>query len=100
MIYTTFPDIKTGCKIINALLKEKLIACGNIFKIDSQYRWQDKIEKTVEYAAFLKTKASLYKKVESYIKKKHPYKVPAIIALKIEKGLLSYLNWIDKETLC
>jgi periplasmic divalent cation tolerance protein len=99
IIYTTFPGIKTARKIINSLLREKLIACGNIFKIDSHYRWKGKIERANEYAAFLKTRASLYKEVEAGIKKLHPYEVPEIVVLKIERGLPKYLKWVDDVTI-
>ncbi len=98
VIYTTFPNQKTAKKIINGLLKQKLIACGNIFKIDSIYTWKKKIEKAKEYGVFIKTKKANYKLIESYIKDNHPYKVPEIVYWGIDNGLLLYLNWIEDET--
>ena len=97
IIYTTFPDLKTAKKITNMLVKAKLIACGNIFKIFSIYKWQGQIEKRPEYGAFIKTAKKNYKKVEEYIKNNHPYEVPEIIFWAIEKGYKPYLDWIRES---
>ena len=99
VVYTTFPDLKSTRSIVHGLIEKRLIACGNIFKVESQYRWQGQIEKANEYAAILKTKRSLYKSVENYIKKNHPYEVPAIVEINIDRGFIPYLHWIDSETI-
>jgi periplasmic divalent cation tolerance protein len=80
------------------MVGKKLVACGNIIKTSSVYRWKGKIEHAAEYGAFIKTKASHYKKVERYIKKCHPYEVPEIISWPINKGSKDYLDWIDAST--
>lgn len=96
VIYTTFPDLKTANKIAQNLIKHRFIACANIFKLNSIYTWQGKIEKAKEYGALIKTTRTKYKKVENYIKNNHPYKVPEIISWPIERGLKEYLAWIDE----
>uniref|UniRef100_A0A7V0Z6T6 Divalent-cation tolerance protein CutA n=1 Tax=candidate division WOR-3 bacterium TaxID=2052148 RepID=A0A7V0Z6T6_UNCW3 len=98
VIYTTFPDLKTAKKVIDGLLKNRLIACANIFKIDSIYTWKKKIEKAEEYGVFIKTRKAKYKSVESFIKDNHPYEVPEIICWDIEDGLPIYFDWIETET--
>ncbi len=98
IIYTTFPDLKITKKIIDGLLKKRLIACANIFKIDSIYIWKKKIEKAKEYGVFIKTRKAKYKSVEFYIKNNHPYEVPEIICWDIKDGQSLYLAWIEKET--
>jgi len=96
LIYSTFPSLKIAGEIIRVLVREKLIACGNIFKLSSIYTWKGKIEQTREYGAFIKTTSENYKRVENYIKKNHPYEVPEIISWPINKGLKKYLNWIQQ----
>ncbi len=98
IIYTTFPDSKTAQKIIRGLVKQKLAACGNIFKLNSIYAWRGKIERNPEYGAFIKTKKKNYKQVETYIQKHHPYEVPEIVSWGIEKGLPAYLDWVGEVT--
>ena len=98
VIYTTFPDSKTAQRIIRGLVKQRLAACGNIFKLNSIYAWKGKIKRSPEYGALIKTRKRNYKKVETYIQKHHPYEVPEIISWSIEKGSPSYLKWIAEET--
>jgi len=98
IVYSTFPKRRKATQMAKLLLRENLIACANIFKIDSIYRWKEKVEETKEYAVFFKTKKSLYTQVETKIKEFHPYECPAIIEIPITKGLSDYLSWIEKET--
>ena len=103
MIYTTMPDKDIAEKVARMLVEERLAACANLFPIDSVYRWKGKevrpqIEEAREYVIILKTRKELYQKVEKRIKELHPYKLPAIISYKIEKGLSEYLKWIGEET--
>jgi periplasmic divalent cation tolerance protein len=43
------------------------------------------------------TKSSHYEKVEKVIKKHHEYRIPQIVALKVEQGYKPYLDWIDSN---
>ena len=97
-VYTTFPDLHTAKRVITGLVSARLVACGNIFKLFSKYRWQGKIEKTPEYGVILKTRKHKYRAVEKYIKKKHPYDVPEIVAWNIDQGEKNYLDWITETT--
>jgi periplasmic divalent cation tolerance protein len=97
-IYTTFPNLRSAKKIIGDMVSARIVACGNIFKIFSIYRWQGKIEKSPEYGVLIKTKRSKYRAVERYIKENHPYRIPEIIAWDIDQGQKDYLNWIKQVT--
>jgi periplasmic divalent cation tolerance protein len=97
-VYTTFPDLKTAKSVVNGLVKKRIAACGNIFRIYSIYRWRGKIEKSPEYGALIKTRKNNYRTLERYLKKNHPYKVPEIIAWNIEQGQKDYLSWITEAT--
>lgn len=98
IVYSTFPKRRKARQIAKILLKENLIACANIFKIDSVYRWKDELEEAREYAVFFKTRKRCYKEIEKRIKELHPYECPAIIELPIKEGSSDYLNWLTGET--
>jgi len=98
IIYTTFPNLATAKRIVSGLVHFKYVACGNVFKLYSIYRWKGKIEKEPEYGVLIKTRKSFYKKVETYIQKNHPYDVPEIISWTIERGSSQYLQWIEDST--
>jgi periplasmic divalent cation tolerance protein len=98
MIYTNLPDKATTKKVAKTLVKENLVACVNFFPIESIYRWKNKLTEDKEYALIMKTRASLYRKVEKRLKELHPYETPAIVSYEIKNGLSDYLSWIKEET--
>lgn len=98
IVYTTLPKLRKARQLAKALVRERLIACANIFKVDSVYRWEGEIEEAREYGMILKTRAQLYPQLESRIKELHPYDVPAVVVLAIENGSPEYLSWIGRET--
>lgn len=98
--FTTAPDDGTAQKIAKKLVEERLAACVTVSApSQSYYWWQSKISEEREHILFIKTKASLFSKLEKKIQEIHPYEIPEIIAIPILKGSAKYLNWIAKETI-
>ncbi|MDI6807070.1 MAG: divalent-cation tolerance protein CutA [Candidatus Aenigmarchaeota archaeon] len=98
LIYITTSNVKEAEKIAKALVKEKLVACVNIFPIKSIYRWKGKTERTNEIGMFAKTKNNLVNEVIKRVKELHSYEVPCIITFPIEKGYDKFLKWISEVT--
>ena len=99
-VITTVSEKKDAEKIAKVLIDGRLVACVQIIgPIKSIYRWKGKIENANEWTCLIKTRKTLYKKVESAIKKIHPYEVPEIIAISIAKGSEDYLKWLSDETI-
>jgi periplasmic divalent cation tolerance protein len=95
IIFCTCPDKITAEKIASLLVENNLAACVNIVpNITSIYRWQGQLERTEEVLLLIKARQDTYSALESLIKKHHPYQLPEIIAVAIERGLPDYLNWI------
>lgn len=99
ILFVTFPNRNSAEKISNELLNRKLVACVNSFTpIKNKYWWKGKIEMHSEILMILKIKSRSYKKIETLIKKLHPYEVPEILAINIDKGNKDYLSWISSVT--
>lgn len=99
LVLTSVPDERTGEKIAQRLLKERLAACVTISSASSSlFWWKGKIAKEEEYILFIKTKSDLFPELEGMLKDNHPYDVPEIIALPFTEGSPEYLHWIKKET--
>jgi len=97
-VFCTFPDLEYARRVVDQLVKDRLIACGNIFPaIESIYRWKDKIERASEVLAILKTTRHKFGQLESVFKELHPYEVPELIATPISNGLPAYLAWITEN---
>ena len=99
IVITNAPDREVALKIARALIERKLAACVNILaECTSVYRWRDKLETATEVPLMIKTRAEIYDDVEAAIKSLHPYELPEIIAVPIERGLPDYLEWVNAET--
>lgn len=97
IIVTTLCDNEIiANNIVDTLLHKKLISSSQIWKVHSKYWWNNKIEETDEFKIELRTKLSLFKKIEQEIKKIHNYDV-AEISYKEISGNIEFLNWIDEE---
>lgn len=96
-IYIVCPNKKEARKIGQTLLRARLVACLNIFPVESAYWWQGKIVKDKEVVLIAKTLKKNFKKVETMIKKIHSYQTPCIGALPIIKVNQKYFNWLKKE---
>ena len=97
IIYITHPDKETAEKISGILIDERLVACANIFPIESAYWWQGKVEKEGEFVSIVKTRNDLVKTVEQRVSALHPYEVPCIMQIEA-KANKSYEDWIREQT--
>lgn len=98
-IQTTVSSQREAEKIAQTLSKQQLAACIQIIgPILSVYRWKGRVERTKEWLCLIKTRKSLYKKIEVAIKEIHSYDLPEIIVAPILEGNKQYLLWINKET--
>jgi periplasmic divalent cation tolerance protein len=98
LVYITTKDEEEARKIGKALVGEKLAACVNLHPIKSIFRWQGEISQEDEVAILAKTKAELVDELVSRVKELHPYEVPCIVALPVEKGNPDFLEWISQAT--
>ncbi|CAG9539135.1 unnamed protein product [Cercopithifilaria johnstoni] len=98
VVYVTVPNSTVAQQIAREVVKGKYAACVNIVPtITSIYEWEDKVEEDKETLLVIKTKSAALDALKAKVLSMHPYKVPEFIALPIESGSESYLQWIDKQ---
>lgn len=97
-IFCTFPKKSEAQKIGKGLLRKKLIACINMFPVNSSYLWKGKIVGDKEVLAILKARDDNFPQIESYILKNHSYTIPEVVAIKASDVNYKYLDWLEKET--
>lgn len=95
-IYITNPNKSTARKIAQHLLKKRLIACANIFPINSLYWWQGKIANNKEVVLIAKTVSQNFSQVKAEVKKIHPYKIPCIVKISVSSNK-EYFKWLTKN---
>ncbi len=96
LVLITASSLQEGERIGSSLVEEGLAACCNIIpEIKSIFKWKGKLCKEKEVLLLVKSKTSLFKKLEDRVKKLHSYEVPEIISFPIEAGLKDYFKWMD-----
>lgn len=99
LVLTNLPDRATADRLADALIERRLAACINILSpCRSVYRWKGALQHEEEHPMLIKTTLERYAALEQAIRAGHPYELPEIIALPIERGLAAYLDWVISET--
>jgi periplasmic divalent cation tolerance protein len=97
LIMTTCPDAESADRLSRGLVEGRLAACVNLLpEIGSVYRWQGAIERSRETLIFIKTTRGRYAAVEAFIRAGHPYELPEVIAVPIERGSAAYISWLEQ----
>lgn len=87
-----------GERIARELLESRLAACVNIVKgIRSYYWWEGSINVDDEDLLVIKTSEESLDALIRKVKEIHPYSVPEVLALSVEKGNESYIRWVLEE---
>ena len=85
-------------KIVNTLLKKKLVAGSQVSKVYSKYWWNGVLEDSDEYKIEFRTKSILFDEIKSEIEKIHDYEIFEISYNEIVNANDEFLKWIDGNT--
>lgn len=100
LVLTNLPNRAAAERLADSLVEKRLAACVNILApCLSVYRWKDAMQRDEEHPMLIKTTAERYAALETAIRAGHPYELPEIIAVPIERGLPAYLDWVATETI-
>lgn len=99
LVFTNLPDRAAAERLADMLVEKQLAACVNILApCRSIYRWKGAVQRDEEHPMLIKTTAERYAALEQALRAGHPYELPEIIALPVERGLPAYLQWVATET--
>lgn len=99
LVFCTCPSAQSAHEIAGALVESRLAACVNILPgVTSVYGWEERVESAEEHLLLVKTVTAQYEPLESFIRLRHPYEIPEIIAIPIERGSPPYLAWLRAWT--
>jgi periplasmic divalent cation tolerance protein len=100
LIWINCPDAVMAEKIATYCVNNSLAGCANILApVLSIYRWENKLERSSEVPLLLKTTEATYAALERAVIALHPYELPEIIALSIDKGYPAYLEWLAQASI-
>jgi periplasmic divalent cation tolerance protein len=100
LLYTTWPDPEKARAAGEAAVAAQLAACVNILApIQSIYRWEGRIDESIEIPMILKTSASAAADLRRLLIERHPYQLPCMVALPItaEHSHPDFLAWVQDQ---
>ncbi|MEE4216082.1 MAG: divalent-cation tolerance protein CutA [Xanthomonadales bacterium] len=99
VVLCTCPDENVARELARGLVEQHLAACVNILpEIRSIYRWQGAVSEDGESLMVIKTSLLTWGQLENWLNRNHPYDLPELIALPVDKGLPAYLEWVVQES--
>lgn len=107
LVFTTIDDADAARRLADSLVAARHVACVNILPpITSVFRWDGEspdagsaeVQAETEVMLVMKTTASAYPGLEGRLREEHPYELPEIIAVPVDRGLPEFLHWIDAAT--
>ncbi|PWK86665.1 divalent-cation tolerance protein CutA [Fulvimonas soli] len=95
LCYCTCPDAASAQALADALVGEGLAACVNRLPgVRSTYRWRGEVNTDSEELLLIKTTAGRFAALEARLLELHPYELPELIAVPVERGHAAYLDWV------
>ena len=98
IVMSTAGSEDEGARIAKSLLERKLCACINLIpKVRSFYRWEGAIQDDAEVLLIMKTTKENLQALSDHLAEKHSYDVPEVLAVSVERGRSSYLEWLAES---
>lgn len=95
LCYCSCPDAASGQAIAEALVSERLAACVNRLPgVRSTYRWQEAVATDNEELLLIKTVSGRFDALKTRLLQLHPYDLPELIAVPVERGHDAYMDWV------
>lgn len=96
LFYITHETKENAQELVEQLIHQKLIACGNSYPIDSIYLWQAQMQKEDEFVSLLKSLPAKKEEIIKTVERIHPYDTPCILTWEVECNE-AYAQWIAEQ---
>ena len=96
LFYVTNPSKEHAETLSDELVKGNLVACTNVFPINSLYEWKGKTEKGDEFVLIAKTLPEKEGVVREEIERLHKDETPCVISWEVSVNK-KYFEWVKGE---
>lgn len=83
--------------IMKSLFDKKLSSCVHYFNVKTKYTWDGQILGDDEILMLIRTTDELYDEISDVLNSLHPYEVPDITKLSVDRVNEAYLHWLEKN---
>ncbi|MBB5804111.1 periplasmic divalent cation tolerance protein [Saccharothrix ecbatanensis] len=99
VVITTTDSEDAAGTLARAVVEARLAACVQVSgPIRSVYRWDGEVRDDREWQLWIKTAYDRVDELTEFVKARHTYDVPEVVALPVLGGNTDYLEWITSET--
>jgi periplasmic divalent cation tolerance protein len=98
VVLVTCPPDKAEA-IAQGLVEDRVAACVNVVPaLRSVYRWKDGVQKDEEALLLVKTTRDRFDALKQAVLARHPYELPEVIAIPVDRGHAPYIDWVVEST--
>jgi periplasmic divalent cation tolerance protein len=98
VVLVTCPPEKAQA-IAGALVEERVAACVNVVpSLSSVYRWKGAVHNEAEALLLVKTSKDRFEDLKQAVLRHHPYELPEVIAIQVDRGHAPYLEWVIESS--
>ena len=98
IVMSTAGSEDEGARIAKSLVEQKLCACVNLVPgVRSFYRWEGAVQDDAEVLLIIKTTQEKLQVLSDQLAEIHSYDVPEVLAIGVEEGSASYLEWLAES---
>ena len=95
----TVPDGATARTLAQRRVERRLAAGVNILPgVLSVYRWDGKVRESRECLLLAQVSRAAWEDFRAAVEAAHPYEVPCIVGMPLEKGNAPFLAWIAQNS--
>jgi len=95
VVFTTVGSAGEGESLARSIVEAKLAACVQILpQMTSVFSWEGQIQTDPEHLLLIKTLEEKFDDLSAFIKERHSYDVPEIVAITAVKVSEDYLKWV------
>lgn len=99
IVLTSVGTEDDAARIAREIVEKRLAACVSISSpVRSLFRWKDRVHDEPERMLIIKTVRENFERLRQTIVTLHRYELPEIIAVPIEIGDETYLNWLTAHS--
>ena len=98
IVLSTAGSEEEGALLAKSLVERKLCACVNLVpKIRSFYQWEGAVQDDAEVLLIIKTTQEKLQSLSDLLAEIHSYDVPEVLAIEVDQGSASYLEWLAES---
>ena len=98
-VVTTVATLADAKRFAETVVSRGLAACAQISAIESVFRWQGEVQTENECRIVFKTTAGRYDDIERALLELHPYELPEIHAVALDRVHAPYAAWVSEHSM-